>query len=313
MEFRQLQYMLMVADERSFSKAAQKLFIAQPSLSQYIGKLEQQLGIQLFNRSSKTPLTLTFAGELFAENARRILDMRRKLQIQMDEVIGCKQGRITIGISVARSKLILPKILPVFSEKFPGIQVNPVEGTLAELEDFAMKGVTDFSIVTLPINSPQFIIEPLYTEEYMLLLPANHRLSKNTRNCPPWPKIRLSDVLGDSFILLPPGRGLRAIADQLFAKAGIQPRIILESKNIETLFALVAAGVGITLFTDVLQTLSIPFEFSQQVTYFALENPPPPKILAIAYREDRYQSQATREFISCIKEIFTVQKDAATL
>ena len=177
MDFRKLQYMLKVAEEKSFSKAAQKLYIAQPSLSQYIQKLELQLGVQLFDRSTN-PLRLTYAGELYAETAKNILNLKDQLSNQMEDISNFKKGRLTIGLSAFRSTYVMPKILPRFHEKFPGIDVVLVEGNSVKLEELAIKGITDISLMTLPIKENFFSYEPILSEKILLAIPPQHPACK---------------------------------------------------------------------------------------------------------------------------------------
>ncbi|MEN6314888.1 MAG: LysR family transcriptional regulator, partial [Clostridiaceae bacterium] len=163
MDFRQLHYMLKVAEEKSFSKAAKKLYISQPSLSQYISNVEQQLGVRLFDRTTN-PLTLTYAGELYEETAKNILYLKDQLLSQMDDIANLQRGHITIGISPFRSTYFLPTILPLFKKNYPGIDVSLAEGTMAELLELAINGATDFSIMTLPIPGELMSYDPIMTE-----------------------------------------------------------------------------------------------------------------------------------------------------
>lgn len=301
MDFRHLQYMLTVAEERSFTKAAQKLFIAQPSLSQYIQRIEQDLGVQLFDRTT-APLSLTFAGEAFCQAASRILEIRQQLHVQIQEIIDSKQGRITIGITPSRGHILLPMILPKFKSKFPGFEVIVKEAHLTELMELALKGATDLSIVTLPINSLEFHWEPILSERIVLIVPQNHWLNNTTRQLSSRPKIALSDLKKESFILLKQERKLRKIIDQLFLSERFTPNIIFESDNVETVLSLVASGMGITISTDALPAFSYPNQFK----FFELEPALAPRTIAIAYRKDRYLPKAAQDFILITKEIATL-------
>lgn len=297
----QLQYMLRVAEEKSFSKAAGKLFISQPSLSHCIQRLEKQMGVQLFDRSTN-PLSLTYAGEIFAEEAKHILAMQHKLQTHMQDIADFKKGRLTIGVSVYQSSLIFPMILPAFHEKFPEIEVIPMEGNFSQLEDFAIRGITDLTFATVPLNIPRFKWEPLFTENIVLMVPLSHHLSNNANKRPPWTEIQLSDLRNEPFILLSPGRRLRQLADQCFINAGFQPRIVFESHIPETIYNLVRAGMGLSFGTDMILQLGFS---NDQVAYFTLAEHLPPRALSIVYQEGRYLPRAAFEFISLTKEIFT--------
>jgi DNA-binding transcriptional LysR family regulator len=307
MDFRQLQYMLKVAEEKSFSKAAQKLYIAQPSLSQYIQKLEQQLGVQLFDRST-TPLRLTYAGELYVETAKQILDLKDQLLQQMEDIANMQKGRLAIGLSAFRSTYIMPKVLPVFHKKFPGIEVVLLEGTSPELEALAAKGATDITITTLPVQEDLFSYEPILSEEILVAVPLNHPLGKkkdselhNHRL-----QINLRCLKDEPFILLKQDQKLHQIAASLCRQAGFKPKIILESESIEAVHAFVTSGMGVSFIPD---TIALFSKISQHPLYFSIEGLTSSRTMAAAYRKDRYLSRAANEFIDVMKDILgTLEK-----
>jgi DNA-binding transcriptional LysR family regulator len=309
MDFRQLEYILKVAEERSFSMAAQKLFIAQPSLSQYIQKIELQLGVQLFDRSS-TPLKLTYAGELYIETAKRILDLKDQLYQQIDDIANIKKGRVTIGLSPFRTTYIMPKVLPFFHHKFPGIEIVLVEGPSKELENLALKGTTDITIMTSPIQQNLFDFETIISEEVLVAIPPNHAIQKRidfkTINKSTYPLIQLKELRDEPFILLKKDQKLHKIATFLCEQAGFSPRIILESESIEAAHALVTAGMGITFVPETLTTFH---KTSAHPLYCSLDKLRPTRDLVIAYRKGRYLSVAAREFITNTKAIFSKLED----
>lgn len=309
MDFRQLQYILKVAEERSFSKAAQKLFISQPSLSQFIQKVEIDLGAQLFDRSS-SPLKLTFAGELYIETAKNILDLKDQLYRQISDIANLKKGRVTIGLSPFRSTYIMPKVLPFFHDKYPDIEVVLVEGNSSNLENIALRGSTDLTLMTSPIQKNLFDFEPILTEEILIAIPPNHPIQKQANykiiNDSMRPVIQLKDLSNEPFILLKKDQKMHELATSLCKQAGFSPRIILESESIEAAHALVRAGMGITFIPDTLtphhKTTPYPF-------YCSMDKLTPTRDLVIAYKKGRYLSLAAREFISSIKAIFSQPND----
>lgn len=306
MDFRQLQYVLQVAEERSFSKAAQKLYIAQPSLSQYIHKLEERLGCQLFDRSS-SPLRLTFAGELYVETSKHILDLKDQLTQQIDDISELNKGRLSIGISSFRSAYILPSILLAFQKKFPGIEVSLYEANFTELESYATSGTTDLSIMTLPIRKDLFSYTPLLSEELLLALPPDHPAKEIGQNATwdqnPRPRIDLTELHNDPFIVL--GQRLHQTTIELCRKAGFEPRIILETKSAEAANAFVAAGMGVALIPDTFVLFS---SSSKQPLYFSANDPLPTRTLVAAYRVGKYLPRAAQEFISLAQEILRSKK-----
>ena len=306
MDFRQLQYMLKVAEEKSFSKAAQKLYIAQPSLSQYIQKLEQQLGVQLFDRST-VPLKLTFAGELYVRTAKQILDLKDQLLQQMTDVASLKKGRLIIGLSPFRSTYVMPKVLPKFREKFPGIEVIFVEGTSSELEDLAIKGSTDITIMTLPIREDIFNYEPIAKEEILVALPANQALCKSSSKSDSSKNrssVNLKELKDEPFVLLKSHQKLHQIAISLCHQCGFKPNIILESESIEAAHALATAGMGVTFVPDTLLSL---YDGYDKPFYFSIQDLKPTRAMVVAYRKDRYLSGAAKEFISTMKSVYQLK------
>jgi DNA-binding transcriptional LysR family regulator len=305
MDFRELQYTLKVAEEKSFSKAAQKLYIAQPSLSQYIHKIEQEIGVQLFDRSS-SPLKLTFAGELYIETAKRILDLKDQLSQQMEDIANLKKGRLSIGLSSFRSTYIMPMLLPLFHEKLPGIEVVLHEGTSVELENLALNGTTDITIATLPIQENLLSYEPILTEEVLIAVPPYYKMIENLNKISTaknsYPEINLADLSKEPFILLKQNQKLHQIATSLCKQAGFKPKVILESESIEAAHALVAAGIGVAFIPDTLAKFK---KVSSHPQYFSLKGQAPSRTVIIAYRKGRYLSRPANEFINIAKEILT--------
>ena len=303
MDYRQIKYVLKVAEELSFSQAAKKLYIAQPSLSQCIQRLEKKLGVLLFDRTA-TPLRLTFAGELYIETAKQILDLNAQLIQQMDDIVDLKIGRLTIGSSPFRSTYLLPQVLPIFQKQYPGIEIVLAEGTTAELEEFTLNGTTDFSIVLLPLAKEIFAYEPIMTEKLLIALSPHHPLSKQYKdsnsNQPPWPKIKFSQLKEVPFILMKHGQRLHQTLLDLCAQAGFKPKIILESQSMEAAQSLVVAGLGATLLPDTLVRLR---HMSEHPCYFSIEEPLSTRTAVIAYRKGKYLSKAARLFISLMKDI----------
>lgn len=308
MYLRQLEYVLAVAEEQSFSKAAKKLYIAQPSLSQNIQSLENELGAPLFDRTTAR-LSLTYAGEQFVQTARTILDLYDGLLHKIDDIGDLKTGRLTVGIPHFRGTILLPGILPIFEANYPGIEVNIIEGTSTELEDLAIRGKTDFTIMNLPLQSEQLAYEPILTEDILVAVPPDHplkcRAGENSQSRSSLPRIQLSELREEPFLLLKPGQRLRQTAENLFQHAGIKPTIKLESRNIETVHCLVAAGMGVSLIPETVAWFN---RISPAPLYFSLAGQEAAWVLVVAYRKGRYLSRIASEFIRIMKEILDTRK-----
>lgn len=307
MEIRQLKYMLTVAEERSFSKAAARLYIAQPHLSQYIQKLEKQIGVKLFDRSC-TPLKLTYAGEKFAIQARQILQMDQNLLQQMKDFTEEKGGSLSLGITPVRGAYLLPKLLPILKRQMPQVNLTLYEGTSAELEDWLNRGVTDLTILSLPIKSSNFSYEVLLKENFLIMAPPMHPLSQSEGdNLYPAP-LKLTTLQKEPFILLRKEQALRRIADSLFLQSGFRPNILLETKSYKTAQELASLGMGFTF-----SAMSIYQTYRSKevpVRLFTAE-PRFTRTLAIVYRKGKYLAKFERDFITMTKEI--VQSRSAAI
>lgn len=292
MELRQLIYAIKIAEEHSFSRAAEQLHLAQPSLSQQILKLEKELGVRLFERDT-SPLRPTYAGERFLETAHKILDLLEQLKKEMEDVADLGGGLLTIGSLPITGAHLMPLVLPVFKKKHPGVEIRLMEETTSNLELLTARGSTDISILTLPVQDPNLEWEEILEEEICLAVPVDHPLSKEK-------EVDLRTLKDESFILLKKGQGFRHLSVKWCEEAGFQPRVVFESTNIETVQSLVAAGMGIG-FVPRMVTRQRNSEFVP--VYVSITHPSPSRTLVMAYRKGRYRSKASQAFIETMKEI----------
>ena len=298
MGFRQLQYMLKVAEEQSFSKAAKKLNIAQPSLSQYILNLEKSVGITLFDRT-KNPITLTHAGEVFVIKAKEILRINHELITQMEDMAGLRIGKVTLGISQTGAHFI-PKVLASFYKKFPNVEIDMVETSSSEeMEKLLEEGVVDLATLILPLESELLSYEIIQEEELLVALPIHHPLVKSIKQPKErgYPSIALSALKEEKFILPKATQRSRQIFDTIFSEAGFTPHILCETKTMDTANAIVASGLGAGF------TLSkiIRVEDKDKIALFTLNNALMKRTLVLAYKKEKYLPKIAHEFLSVAK------------
>ncbi|MFF2089958.1 LysR family transcriptional regulator [Paenibacillus sp. NPDC058174] len=286
MELRQLQYVKQIALEKNFSRAAEKLHIAQPSLSQQLSKLEQELGVLLFRRTTNS-VELTQAGEVFITKSQTILDAVEQLKQEMDDMAQMRRGRLVVGTMPITGAHILPHVLPVFGELYPQIEVVLMEETSARLEQLTASGGTDISLLSLPLEDSSLAWEVLMEEEICLAVPPQHRLAG--ADAP----LKIKELKDESFIGLKKGQGFRQITVELCQRSGFTPNIVFESSNMETIQSLVAGGMGIA-FVPRMLTRYRGSEFAP--AYLPLADNPS-RTLVIAYRKGRYLSKAADAFI----------------
>lgn len=293
MEFRQLLYAVQIANEKNFSRAAEKLHIAQPSLSQQLAKLERELGVLLFHRTTNS-VEPTHAGETFVQKAQHILDLVEQLKNEMNDISHLRKGKLVVGTLPITGSHILPLVLPEFAKRHPGIEVNLVEDTSAKLERFTSEGAVDFSLLSMPIEDPTLEYRPFITEEICLAVPNHHRLAE-------WPEpVPVRELARESFIVLKKGQGFRQITWDICAQAGFEPSVVFESGNIETVQALVAAGMGVALIPNMIAEAK---KGRYVPVYKTLTDPVPTRTLVVAHRRGRYLSKAAEAFIGTLLEV----------
>ncbi|WP_150273625.1 LysR family transcriptional regulator [Paenibacillus tepidiphilus] len=296
MEFRQLQYALQIAAERNFSRAADKLHIAQPSLSQQLSKLEKELGVVLFQRNTSS-VELTYAGQVFVEKAGSILSAVELLRQEMSDISQLRTGSVVVGSMPITGAHLLPHVLPVFKRKYADVEITLLEDTSMNLEKLTAGGQTDLSLLSLPLDMPALTYEVLGEERIDLAVPAEHPLSVRQSS---GERTKLEELKDEPFIVLKEGQGFRTMTMELCQAAGFEPRIVFESNNMETVQSLVAAGMGVTLVPHFIARAPRS-EFVP--VYLPLAEPVPSRTLVIAYRKGRYMSKAAEAFIETFKSV----------
>lgn len=294
MELRQLQYALQIAAERNFSRAAEKLHIAQPSLSQQLSKLEKELGVMLFQRNTSS-VELTHAGQKFVEQAGIIIDAVELLRQEMSDISQLRTGSVVVGSMPITGAHLLPHVLPVFKRKYAEVEITLLEDSSMNLEKLTANGQTDLSLLSLPLEVPTLAYEVLGEERIDLAVPPEHPLaSRSARGI----RTSLSELRDEPFIVLKEGQGFRKMTVELCHEAGFEPRIVFQSNNMETIQSLVAAGMGVTLVPHFIARAPRS-EFVP--VYLPLAEPVPSRTLVIAYRRGRYLSKAAEAFIETFK------------
>lgn len=309
--FLNLEYFLTAAEELNFTRAAKRLYISQQSLSNHISNMEKEFDVELFERT--TPLTLTYAGKVLRKKARCILDLREETYQEIADIRDFSRGQLIIGVSHTRGRKILPEILPVYKERFPGIQLHLKEGNSAALDADLLHGDVDLIVGLLPFRVENIETVPICEEEILLVVPdsvlekafpgqlkeVRDRLAVNPE---------LSLLKECPFLLINPGNRVRSLADEMFEEAQFSPNIILEAENIETVMALSAKGMGITFYPKMFisgdEEAQSLYGTSSHMNFYSLDYPKARSVLAIGYHKGHYMSRATKEFIETAKEIY---------
>lgn len=243
MDFKQYQYVIRVSEKKSFTKAANSLFVSQPSLSAFIAKTEDEVGAMLFARS-QNPLELTMAGEVFVQTGKQILQLHKNMQKQIVEIAQNKRGRMRVGIPGSRASYMMPLIYTPFHSTYPGIDFDMVESNSKTLLHMLQKGSIDLAIMPLFPIQDDLYSQLIYKEELLLIakkdyLSSEDYLKKNT--------INIKKAANHPFILLKQGHGVRRALDSFFKNYQISPKILFETSNNGTALRIAAAGEGLAI------------------------------------------------------------------
>ncbi len=255
MDLRQLRSVVAVARHTSFTKGAAALDVAQPALSQQIASLERELGVRLFDRSSRR-VALTDAGRALAARAERILADVAAAVEEMTAHAGGLRGRVVLGTYQSFAEYTLPKLLGRFHAAHPGIEVALREGMADELLVRLREGEIDVFVGQLDeargAQTSDFHDEPLYDDELVLAVGGSHALASQS-------SVRIEDLRDEAFVIFRPGSSITYRLVELARAAGFEPRVAFESADSLTVRSLVAEGLGIALYPRMLGNTPGPY------------------------------------------------------
>ena len=306
---RELTYILKISEIRNITKAANVLHITQPTLSRFIHDVEEDLGIKIFDRSTN-PLTLTFAGEKYIESAKKILLEYENLRKEIRDINHHMTGRLRIGTSRDRASFMMPKILPVFCEKYPGINVEIFTDSGKKLREALQDGRLD--IVILPDTwqgmwkvdkDYKFESQKIYTEELVFVAKAGTIQEKSYKfNVDGSKAIKPQAIKNMKFFLLFKEHAMRTFCDKYFKANKINPEIKMEFSSNITCYRMAAAGMGVTIVPFLTTQMS---DSGDEVEKFSLGDEPATWNVKAFYREGAYIGEPELELIRIANEIFS--------
>ncbi|UHL64085.1 LysR family transcriptional regulator [Paralcaligenes sp. KSB-10] len=274
MELRHLRYFLSVAETLNFSRAAERLHIAQPALSKQIRNLEELIGAQLFTRS-KHQVALTRAGEAFREQAILILEQTKRASHLARRVDSGEIGRLSIGFVGSASYSFLPWVLRAFHQQYPDVEL-----TLREMDGPTQAislrdGRIDIGFLRLPVTDKDIAFETIFQERFILALPSGHRLATQDL-------VSMYDLSEEQFIMFPErgGSGFRIQITDACQGFGFLPRIAQEAAPMQNVIGLVGAGLGISIVPESVQKIQMP-----EVVYRPLLEELPTAAIALAWHK----------------------------
>ena len=305
-------YVYEVYKERSFTKAAQNLYISQPSLSARIKKIEEIIGEPLFDRST-TPLQLTEVGKVYIEAAEEITQIEQRVENYINDLAGLKTGNLAVGASTLFAAYVVPSLITQFNQKFPDVHIQLIEGNTAELEEMLGSNALDFVIDNYHYDSILYNKE-LYCEENILLAVPKHfavneelgmyQLSyKNIKNknylSRKYPAVPLGRFADIPFIMLTQGNDTRTRGDRLCRNVGFKPNIVLEFNQQSTAYMASSTQLGATFISDILVSQLPAFE---NLVYYKLDGEEAKRKVFFYYKTHKYKTRVMEEFVRMMHE-----------
>ncbi|MCE7946392.1 MAG: transcriptional regulator CynR [Chloroflexi bacterium CFX4] len=287
MDLRKLRYLLTVAEEKHFTRAAERLYISQPSLSQQIKHLEDELGTALIERSSRL-VRLTAAGELLCQHARHIFNELQDAQTALAELAHLERGTLAIGCVQTVNAYLMPRLLSAFVAQHPNIALSVEEMPAAEIEARLLEGTLQIGLGFSPPSQPAIEAEVLFDEELVLYVAADHPLAGCTQ-------LELRQLEGVPLALLPRTFCTRRIWEACAQQAALTPKVMVELNTVQGLLSLVSHSRLASVLPQLAQSLA------QNLCAIRLVLPTPRRSIALLWRRNAFKCAASRAFAHLLK------------
>ncbi len=293
MDLRQLRYLVALAEEHSFTRAAGREHVAQPALSQQIRRLEDELGIALVERTTRS-VSITDAGQLLIARARRVLAEVEAARDDLLRLKGIRAGRVNVGVMHTMGPIDISLVLAVFHERYPEVELVVREQSSEELAELLRVDELDlaFLSVTERVESHGLGLHQLVSEELVALLPHGHRLAGRRT-------LRVAELADEEFISYREGSRIRELLVGAAAEAGFRPKVKLESNESQRVRRLVARGMGVAILPA-----SDAVGPGAAVAVARLRSPALTRDITLAWRAQRRLPPAAAEFLALSRDTF---------
>ena len=297
MNMKQFKYALVLANEKSFSRAAESLGISQPSLSQYLKKIETEVGARLFDRSG-SEVRLTDAGRAYIEAGKKILDIEHQMEGHISDINNNIEGSISVGVSPYRTISIMPEIIKEFSVEYPNFKVILEERTGRELLDGAEHGEYDFCITTAPVDGKIFDSVKIMDEEVVLAAPADKKIKTEKADGKKYPTVDIGVLNGEQVITLSESQLMQKMLEDICMQYGISHKTYISCTSIGAQLAMVRAGLGVALVPS-----GTVRSKDEGIRYYSFKQKLPLREIVVAYRKEQYISKPMKAFVEVMKKL----------
>ncbi|MDI3324674.1 LysR family transcriptional regulator [Pontibacterium granulatum] len=287
MDIKPLRYFLAIAEANSFTKAAEKLHVAQPAISMAIKKLEAELDLTLFHRHERQ-ISLTDEGRVLLQHSRRILQAIDDARLEMEELKGLTKGEVRVGIPSMLGSYHFPPILMAFRHRYPDLDLVVIEGGTWQLQQMLERGELDLAIIVAEFLPEELQAITFLREQMLVTVARDHPLATQE-------SVSFGDFFNEELVMFKEGYFHRKIVDRVAATAGREPNISFETNLIPLIKAIVKQGFGISTLLGMVieedpELVGLPFSDPVWLD------------LSIAWRRDGYLSRANQAFVDFLLE-----------
>ena len=291
MNMKQALYFKTIAQYGTITAAAKQLYISQPSLSQTLRQIEDEVGTPLFDRST-SPFHLTYAGERYLKAVEAMLDIETRLKEEIESIRRDDGGRLRLGISVTQAMQVLPDVIPIFTKAYPNVTIELTEAASASLEGMLQKGQIDLALAALEANEANIAYELIEKESIGILAGKDSQLAQLVPSGTP---ISLEMVEKEAFVSLDTSHSSRIIQDRLFRRYNIRPKILLETSSLEVARRVALKSGACMVLPDV---YADEFVFNSGGAFYPLKDYENHRHFYACYRNDENTKKYIRDFVS---------------
>lgn len=310
--FQKIKYVYAVYKEKSFTKAAQRLFISQPSLSAAIKNVETEVGAALFDRSG-AEITLTQVGEAYIQTAEKMLRLEEEFTSKIGDIYDLQTGELTVGGTNYLSSFVLPRIIKRFSLLYPKIKVTLVEANSLYLNEMVETGELDVIVDSFDSTMDAYEGYALTNEKILLCVPKDRAINEQLKeyqlsaqavkqgkcDFSKIPFVEIERFLEEEFVLLKSGNDMYNRAMHLFERAGVKPKVAFSVDQLNISYALASSGMGLCFVTDTLVRFG---DLPKNVCLYNVGGAKFMRTLYVAYKKHKYCSKAMEKFIQVAQE-----------
>lgn len=307
MFFKNYKYFLAIVENGGLTRAAESLFLSQPSLSKYLSRLEQNLGVDLFDHTS-SPLKLTYAGQRYYDYIKRIQSLDRQFEDELSSIRNDESGEIRIGIAQWRGSILLPTLIPSFHTYYPHVDIHILEGRAVQVETALVQGKVDLCLMNLPSHYPTHTIqEILWNEKCLLVGNREHPVVKKAIETIPvsedgYRKIDIRFLENEHFISLQPGQNMEVATKHIFSTHNLTPKSTWCTENMATALNMVSKTMSFTIMPEAGAKVSF---LPSNLEFFSIEHSDELFAFAAVYRKDFVLNNRIHILLDLTRQIYT--------